>query len=1337
MAADFPIGLPILTDKSFSETINESLISSLDKMHSPINSSPTNASHDQPGSSGNARDGDISVFNPRRFTPTLHASLVSEILSVRRDLDLKAQFIEELETNLQVAKSENEALFGQLNRSSKENRTVKRQLEHLERDSSAALEGLTKERDSAKENDNGMKYKIEMLRRKIRAQEEDAGQMQEILEKGKSSWDAERRQLERRLHTSETRLKVILKDLAAHHASGMANEAGWFNDNNETTKDPLSGTNCESNRLQFPSGKGSPRKAQEHVRNQSNDSGRKSVRLSAPSISESEGMTWLNGQSLADELSFGEEDVDSQDAVDSNDDLTEQELRSRRGLDSRQSYYQDEKAKRVLGLAPSHGNHVSNRLDLGDPLLEQDEGSWSERIPDNGLNASLRRSIAHPKSSYKDLGPQCSPNLLPQFVEAAALNAKEVEMPLLNVGFDGQQRQKNAASLASEGQEVTVPSVSAVSMVSSTSQTIDLPVSRAATQSANERPKISIDGKATSLNISASTQTDYAASAQLTNMSRVPAPPLPIPTITIDPPLSAPPSPKDAILPPGTKNVACQINFGTQVLTASVSVQTEEIRVDQRSVNSRPIPLTSANGAKLSRLVREQSSQIPFPSGQASKAAHRGSHEEDNLSFSKTKSKSTRSTGAHDLSRWRNKSSDGSRFTEPKEVGDSKDPSTAGTVVTNLSPVSGQYEETAEAKENMPSKAIPWHTVNLTSSSNKSRVGAKPLRFTSEAQIPASIKTTDNSNLPVLRNITNLPLRSPQSSDRSIRAENRFKNFDNKQKSVWRSTLIQSGTAAHINNHSKSPSIGSGGSSTTGGYGATPPFPVPTRSSSMGITHCDSDGPYTPTPNHNGSPKTQRQSGRRHASRVTNIRKVRSAAAIPREKRPRELQSRLSPQSSNRASTETPQSPATTRNKATPPALLQPNVIRNRLHRSDTTSQGSGTYVEGPTQPSVIDAIAATMVGEWMWKYVRKRKSFGMVESGQEHAKGESDGPGNVAGNGVRHKRWVWLSPYDKTVMWSSKQPTTEAALMGKPSRTCKRNVWARFVLNYAKLFLVNIHSVLDVKDDTPMNRGATSHAVYDRSILILTPQRALKFTALSADRHYLWLKALSFLVHSSLDQPTVPLLPTMSLQDDDNTAHHNSSSFRRTSIKGSLRFGKDSAHRDLSAQVKDSGASIYLGRGLDEHVSDAASPPNVPRFYHGRVRSNTGSRLSRPSINSRAFSPSQQMSPTQPVFQYVDLSAVPQKSLALNAVDATTESSHHAAVSKGSTFAHNFFEAMPTYRMEAFVEPRLSGDSFQALPGLDRPGLLEHKGCLPVDKVQNMFLSENTPEVASLFRGF
>lgn len=83
-------------------------------------------------------------------------------------------------------------------------------------------------------------------------------------------------------------------------------------------------------------------------------------------------------------------------------------------------------------------------------------------------------------------------------------------------------------------------------------------------------------------------------------------------------------------------------------------------------------------------------------------------------------------------------------------------------------------------------------------------------------------------------------------------------------------------------------------------------------------------------------------------------------------------------------------------------------------------------------ETNLVDAIAGTMVGEWMWKYIRKRKSFGV----QEDFPIAEDGTVNISGS--RHKRWVWLSPYERTIMWDSKQPATNNALLGKKGRKRK-----------------------------------------------------------------------------------------------------------------------------------------------------------------------------------------------------------------------------------------------------------------------------------------------------------
>src|SRR6201996_5199070 len=99
-----------------------------------------------------ALDENISPLDPRRFTPTLHASLVSEILNLRRELDSKHKFIEDLETSLHTARNEKEDLADKLSQAEKDRRSLKRQFQQLENGTLSALEELAKDRDETKKH---------------------------------------------------------------------------------------------------------------------------------------------------------------------------------------------------------------------------------------------------------------------------------------------------------------------------------------------------------------------------------------------------------------------------------------------------------------------------------------------------------------------------------------------------------------------------------------------------------------------------------------------------------------------------------------------------------------------------------------------------------------------------------------------------------------------------------------------------------------------------------------------------------------------------------------------------------------------------------------------------------------------------------------------------------------------------------------------------------------------------------------------------------------------------------------------------------------------------------
>lgn len=84
-------------------------------------------------------------------------------------------------------------------------------------------------------------------------------------------------------------------------------------------------------------------------------------------------------------------------------------------------------------------------------------------------------------------------------------------------------------------------------------------------------------------------------------------------------------------------------------------------------------------------------------------------------------------------------------------------------------------------------------------------------------------------------------------------------------------------------------------------------------------------------------------------------------------------------------------------------------------------------------QTSVVDAIAQTMVGEWMFKYIRRR-SFTSNDKDNWEGRNAEEVSASITNTGMRHKRWVWLAPYERAIMWSSKQPSG-SALLGKSGR--------------------------------------------------------------------------------------------------------------------------------------------------------------------------------------------------------------------------------------------------------------------------------------------------------------
>lgn len=133
---------------------------------------------------------------------------------------------------------------------------------------------------------------------------------------------------------------------------------------------------------------------------------------------------------------------------------------------------------------------------------------------------------------------------------------------------------------------------------------------------------------------------------------------------------------------------------------------------------------------------------------------------------------------------------------------------------------------------------------------------------------------------------------------------------------------------------------------------------------------------------------------------------------------------------------------------------------------------------EETTDPNIIHAITQTMIGEFLYKYPRKTIGKGYGER--------------------RHKRFFWVHPYTKTLYWSSADPGS-SSVSESSAKSGQYDV--HFQVGYPNFPLAYIESVRSVLDPNPMPPG-----LHQYSVIVSTPNREMKFTAPTKERHDIWL---------------------------------------------------------------------------------------------------------------------------------------------------------------------------------------------------------------------------------------
>ncbi|KAG9323826.1 hypothetical protein KVV02_007836 [Mortierella alpina] len=206
-----------------------------------------------------------------------------------------------------------------------------------------------------------------------------------------------------------------------------------------------------------------------------------------------------------------------------------------------------------------------------------------------------------------------------------------------------------------------------------------------------------------------------------------------------------------------------------------------------------------------------------------------------------------------------------------------------------------------------------------------------------------------------------------------------------------------------------------------------------------------------------------------------------------------------------------------------------------RYHNGRRMSIGSN-YDMTPTDPTMIQIITQTMIGDYLWKYTRRRMANMMSEK--------------------RHRRYVWVHPYTKTIYWSQYNPGAEGT----------REQRAKSAL---------ILAVAQISDDSHSGQNSDLPGV---SLLVQTTSRNLKLTAPTREKHELWFQSISYLLSR-------PSSPGADIPSDNqtwsevqaNNGFHNNTNNNNNNLSGPYLRHKRSLSLGFSPN-KDAALSLRQG---------------------------------------------------------------------------------------------------------------------------------------------------------------
>ncbi|KAJ2392898.1 hypothetical protein GGI05_002556, partial [Coemansia sp. RSA 2603] len=156
----------------------------------------------------------------------------------------------------------------------------------------------------------------------------------------------------------------------------------------------------------------------------------------------------------------------------------------------------------------------------------------------------------------------------------------------------------------------------------------------------------------------------------------------------------------------------------------------------------------------------------------------------------------------------------------------------------------------------------------------------------------------------------------------------------------------------------------------------------------------------------------------------------------------------------------------------------------------DATDPQMQQFIARQPEPLIVQAIARTMVGTFMWKYTATHFPHG--SSGRDR----------------RHMRYFWIHPYAKMLNWNKQPPSGGAGLTRTARESGSRSVYIR--------------SIRIVSEATDAITGSEP----EYCIVVRTDHRDIKIKATTQADHDLWFLAMSYLqsrrIITSSTYPTV-----------------------------------------------------------------------------------------------------------------------------------------------------------------------------------------------------------------------